>query len=94
MLKVREPVLLDRDDGHWYQTKFDKIYPSISTILSATAPEHKKNGLTRKIQKIDGKTNLLRFSGERGDFFILFLFRNLHYRETRFGHESDGEKPR
>ena len=45
MLKAREPVLLDRDDGHWYQTKFDKIYPSISTILSATAPEHKKNGL-------------------------------------------------
>lgn len=45
MLKVREPILLDREDGHWYQTKFDKIYPSISTILSATAPEHKKNGL-------------------------------------------------
>ena len=45
MLKIREPVLLDREDGHWYQTKFDKIYPSISTILSATAPEHKKNGL-------------------------------------------------
>ncbi|MDF2422341.1 MAG: PD-(D/E)XK nuclease family protein [Nitrosopumilus sp.] len=45
VLKAREPVLLDRDDGHWYQTKFDKIYPSISTILSATAPEHKKNGL-------------------------------------------------
>jgi len=45
MLKAREPVLLDREDGHWYQTKFDKIYPSISTILSATAPEHKKNGL-------------------------------------------------
>lgn len=45
MLKSREPILLDREDGHWYQTKFDKIYPSISTILSATAPEHKKNGL-------------------------------------------------
>jgi ATP-dependent exoDNAse (exonuclease V) beta subunit len=45
MLNAREPVLLDRDDGHWYQTKFDKIYPSISTILSATSPEHKKNGL-------------------------------------------------
>jgi len=45
MLKIREPVLLDREDGHWYQTKFDKVYPSISTILSATAPEHKKNGL-------------------------------------------------
>ncbi|RMW35455.1 MAG: exonuclease [Nitrosopumilus sp.] len=46
MLKIREPTLLDRDDGHWYQTKFDKIYPSINTILSATAPEEKKNGLT------------------------------------------------
>ena len=45
MLKSREPTLLDGDDGHWYQTKFNKIYPSISTILSATAPEHKKNGL-------------------------------------------------
>lgn len=45
MLKIREPTLLDRDDGHWYQTKFDKIYPSINTILSATAPEEKKNGL-------------------------------------------------
>jgi len=45
MLKTREPTLLDRDDGHWYQTKFDKIYPSISTILSATAPDEKKNGL-------------------------------------------------
>ena len=45
MLKTREPTLLDRDDGHWYQTKFDKIYPSISTILSSTASEEKKNGL-------------------------------------------------
>ena len=45
MLKAREPVLLDREDGHWYETKFDKVYPSISTILSDTAPEHKKNGL-------------------------------------------------
>ena len=25
MLKIREPTLLDRDDGHWYKTKFDKI---------------------------------------------------------------------
>lgn len=45
MLKTREPVLLDREDGHWYQTKFDDIYPSISTILSATASDDKKNGL-------------------------------------------------
>ena len=45
MLKIREPTLLDRDDGHWYQTKFDKIYPSINTILSATAPDEKKNSL-------------------------------------------------
>lgn len=45
MLKLREPTLLDRDDGHWYQTKFDNVYPSISTILSATATEEKKNGL-------------------------------------------------
>ena len=45
MLKTREPTLLDREDGHWYQTKFDKIYPSISTILSATSSEEKKNGL-------------------------------------------------
>ncbi len=45
MLRAREPVLLDREDGHWYKTKFDKTYPSISTILSDTAPDHKKNGL-------------------------------------------------
>ena len=45
MLKVREPTLLDREDGHWYQTKFDDVYPSISTILSATSTEDKKNGL-------------------------------------------------
>lgn len=45
MLKAREPTLLDREDGHWYQTKFDNIYPSISTILSATSSEEKKNGL-------------------------------------------------
>lgn len=45
MLKLRAPTLLDRDDGHWYQTKFDNVYPSISTILSATATEDKKNGL-------------------------------------------------
>jgi len=45
MLKVREPTLLDREDGHWYQTKFDNVYPSISTILSATSTEDKKNGL-------------------------------------------------
>ena len=42
MLKTREPTLLDHDDGHWYQTKFDKIYPSISTILSSTASEETK----------------------------------------------------
>ena len=46
MLQIREPVLLERDDGHWYQTKFDEIYPSISTILSATASDEKKNSLT------------------------------------------------
>lgn len=45
MLKAREPALLDREDGHWYQTKLGKTYPSISTILSATASEYKKNGL-------------------------------------------------
>ena len=45
MLKTREPTLLDREDGHWYQTKFDDVYPSISTILSATSSEDKKNGL-------------------------------------------------
>ncbi len=45
VLKAREPVLLDRDDEHWYQTKSGGTYPSISTILSATASEHKKNGL-------------------------------------------------
>ena len=51
MLKAREPVLLDRGDGHWYQTKFDKIYPSISTILSATAPEHKKKWIKNMERK-------------------------------------------
>ena len=45
MLKIREPTLLDREDGHWYQTKFDKIYPSINTILSATSSEEKQNSL-------------------------------------------------
>jgi len=45
MLKIREPELLDREDGHWYKTKFDKIYPSISTILSATSSDEKQNSL-------------------------------------------------
>ena len=45
MLNDRELVLLDGEDGHWYQTKFDKVYPSISTILSATASGHKKKKL-------------------------------------------------
>ncbi len=45
MIKAREPVLLDQEDGHWYQTKFGKTYPSISTILSATASEDKKKSL-------------------------------------------------
>ena len=45
MLKIREPELLDREDGHWYKTKFDKIYPSISTILSATSSNEKQNSL-------------------------------------------------
>ncbi len=45
MLKIREPELLDREDGHWYKTKFDKIYPSISTILSATSSDDKQNSL-------------------------------------------------
>lgn len=43
MLKIREPELLDREDGHWYKTKFDAIYPSISTILSATSSDEKQN---------------------------------------------------
>ena len=42
MLKTREPTLLDRDDGHWYKTKFDNVYPSVNTILSATASDEKK----------------------------------------------------
>ena len=46
MLKTREPTLLDRDDGHWYKTKFDNVYPSVNTILSATASDEKKNSLT------------------------------------------------
>jgi len=45
MLKIREPELLDREDGHWYKTKFDKVYPSISTILSATSSDAKQNSL-------------------------------------------------
>ncbi|WP_237089200.1 PD-(D/E)XK nuclease family protein [Nitrosopumilus adriaticus] len=45
MLKIREPELLDREDGHWYKTKFDQIYPSISTILSATSSDTKQNSL-------------------------------------------------
>lgn len=45
MLKIREPKLLDREDGHWYKTKFDAIYPSISTILSATSSDEKQNSL-------------------------------------------------
>ncbi len=45
MLKIREPELLDREDGHWYKTKFDKIYPSISTILSVTSSDDKQNSL-------------------------------------------------
>ena len=45
MLKTREPTLLDREDGHWYKTKFDNVYPSVSTVLSATASDEKKNGL-------------------------------------------------
>ena len=45
MLKTREPTLLDREDGHWYQTKFDNVYPSVNTILSATASDEKKNSL-------------------------------------------------
>lgn len=45
MLKISEPELLDREDGHWYKTKSDKIYPSISTILSATSSEDKQNSL-------------------------------------------------
>ncbi len=45
MLTARTPVLLDREDGHWYKTKFDEIYPSISTILSKTSSDEKKQSL-------------------------------------------------
>lgn len=45
MLKTRAPTLLDREDGHWYKTKFDNVYPSVNTILSATASDEKKNSL-------------------------------------------------
>ena len=46
-LKANQPQLLNRDDGHWYQTILGDTYPSISTILSATAPKHKKNSLAK-----------------------------------------------
>ncbi len=45
MLTARTPVLLDREDGHWYKTKFNDIYPSISTILSKTSSDEKKQSL-------------------------------------------------
>ena len=44
MLKIREPRLLDREDGHWYRTKFGKVYRR-KYILSATASDEKKNSL-------------------------------------------------
>ena len=45
MLKEREPVLVDRDDSHWYRTKSGKMYPSVNTILSGTASAKKKESL-------------------------------------------------
>ena len=46
MLESRAPVLLDRDDGHWYQTvTTGNIYPSISTVLSSTMSASKRDGL-------------------------------------------------
>ncbi len=45
LLSSHAPVLLDRDDGHWYKTSTGKVYPSISTVLSATVPAHKKDML-------------------------------------------------
>ncbi len=45
MLKDREPKLLDRKDGHYYENREGKTYPSISTILSATMRQTKKDGL-------------------------------------------------
>lgn len=45
MLKNREPELLDRKDGHWYKSRSGNQYPSISTILSATVSDEKKNNL-------------------------------------------------
>lgn len=44
-LASHAPVLLDRDDGHWYKTNTGNVYPSITTILSATTPAYKKDGL-------------------------------------------------
>ena len=46
MLESHAPVLLDRDDGHWYQPPIaGNVYPSISTVLSATMPASKREGL-------------------------------------------------
>ena len=46
VLKSREPVLLDRPDGHWYKIINGNVYPSVNTILSATMPDEKKQSLT------------------------------------------------
>jgi len=44
--------LIEKDDKHYYQTPQGHIYPSATTMLSATMPEEKKKGLQDWRQRV------------------------------------------
>jgi len=44
-INFKQAKLIERDDGHYYQTPLGEIYPSITTILHQTMSAEKKEGL-------------------------------------------------
>ena len=44
-INFKQAELIERDDGHYYQTPSGEVYPSITTILHQTMSLEKKEGL-------------------------------------------------
>ncbi len=46
-LKISQSELIEKEDGHYYQTPSGQIYPSITTILQKTQTKEKRESLEK-----------------------------------------------
>jgi len=44
-IDFKQSQLIEKDDGHYYQTPSGEVYPSITTILHKTMSEQKQQSL-------------------------------------------------